>query len=290
MRFCTESNLLLIILLVDENPFTDEDRARYAKTMRALVDRFVLLFYVSFIFVCIISHLRSSFFIASVIDRSEILGDSSDNSKSVVEMLAILPIACQQVQRQQERSLSTSTTNTSRLTSTANTSQLTSTANTSKGTTTNAPQRRSALGGFVFTGNGRTGIQSANHAAGIIKLLQLAGAHPSGWEGTLGHNNWTPWFHENVDAIFQADGPLGMFNQASLLVLLQQFSAASNQARVLYDRSHSNDQSGAAHKDVPPWALQFFCLFESQQKLPSASPQAAEIRSERHSVVSGLTG
>ena len=51
-----------------------------------------------------------------------------------------------------------------------------------------------------------------------------------------------------------------------------------------------DDQSGAAHKDVPPWALQFFCLFESQQNLPSASAHAAEIRSERCSVVSGLTG
>ena len=155
-----------------------------------------------------------------MIDRSEILGDSSDDSKSFIDMFTIPPIACQQVQGQQERPSSTSTTNTRRLTSTANTSQSTSTANTSKGTTTNAPQRRSALGGFVFMGNGRTGIQPENHAAEIIRLLQLAGAHPSRWEGTLGHNNWTPWFHENVNAIFQADSPLGMFNQVSLLVLL----------------------------------------------------------------------
>ncbi len=110
-------------------------------------------------------------------------------------MFTVPPIACQQVQRQQERPSLTSTTNTSRLTSTANTSRSTSTANTRKGTTTNAPQRRSALGGFVFMGNGRTGIQLANHAAEIIKLLQLAGAHPSRWEGTLGHNNQTPWVH-----------------------------------------------------------------------------------------------
>ena len=215
--------------------------------------------------------LCSSFFIASVIDRSEILGDSSDDSKSFIDMFTIPPIACQQVQGQQERPSSTSTTNTRRSTSTANTSKgtttnapqrcsalggfvfmgngrtgiqlanhaaeiirllqltgaypantsrSTSTANTSKGTTTNATQRRSALGGFVFTGNGRTGIRLANHAAEKIKLLQLAGAHPSRWEGTLGHNNWTPWFHENVNAIFQADSPLGMFNQVSLLVLL----------------------------------------------------------------------
>ena len=117
---------------------------------------------------------------------------------SVIEMFAIPPLAQQQVQRQQERPSSTFTTNTSRstTTSTSNTSQLastanTSTANTSEGTTTNATRRRSALGGFVFTSNGRSGIRSANHAAGIIGLIQLAGAHPSRWEGTLGHNQRT---------------------------------------------------------------------------------------------------
>ena len=166
-----------------------------------------------------------------------------------------------------------STTNTIRSTSTSNTSQSastanTSTANTSKGTTTNAARRRSALGGFVFTSNGRSGIRSANHAAGIIGLILLAGAHPSRWEGTLGHNQRTQWFNENVDAFFQADGPLGMFNQVSPLVLLRHFSAASNQARALFDCRHSNGQSGAEHEDIPPWAQQFFRFFESQQSLP----------------------
>ena len=157
----------------------------------------------------------------------------------------------------------TSTTITSRSTSTSNTSQLastanTSTANTSKGTRRNAACRCSALGGFVFTSNGRSGIWSENHAAGIIGLIQLAGAHPSRWEGTLGHNQRTQWFNENVDAFFQADGPLGMFNRVSPLVLFQHFLAASNQARALFDRRHSNNQSGAEHEDIPPWAQQFF--------------------------------
>ncbi len=47
---------------------------------------------------------------------------------------------------------------------------------------------------------------------------------------------------------------------------------------------------GAEHEDIPPWALQFFRFFESQQNLPSASAQAAEFRSERRSVVASLTG
>ncbi len=41
---------------------------------------------------------------------------------------------------------------------------------------------------------------------------------------------------------------------------------------------------------MPPWAQQFFHLFEAQQNMPSASAQASESRSERRSVVSGLVG
>jgi hypothetical protein len=64
----------------------------------------------------------------------------------------------------------------------------------------------------------------------------------------------------------------------------------SNQVKEIYDCHHSNDKSRVAHKDVPPWAQQFFCLFEAQQNMPSAFAQAAESRSKRRSVVSGLTG
>jgi hypothetical protein len=78
--------------------------------------------------------------------------------------------------------------------------------------------------------------------------------------------------------------------QQSPLILLCHFCCASNQARGLYDCQHSNNQSGAAHKDVPPWVQKFFHLFEAQQNVPSASAQSAETRNERHSVVSGLTG
>jgi hypothetical protein len=87
-----------------------------------------------------------------------------------------------------------------------------------------------------------------------MPILQLAGAHPSGLIGTLGYNNRQTWFQENADAIFQSDGPLGMFNQVSPLVLARYFSIASNHAKELYNHHHSNNQSGAAHEDVPLWA------------------------------------
>jgi hypothetical protein len=116
--------------------------------------------------------------------------------------------------------------------------------------------------------NGRTGVQTANHAAGLIGILQLAGAHPSGLVGTLGQNNRTVWFQDNIEAIFQSVGPLGMYNPISLLVLLLCFALASNQAREVYDQHHSNNQTGATHKDVPPCIQNFFvCLKPSRMCL-----------------------
>jgi hypothetical protein len=99
----------------------------------------------------------------------------------------------------------------------------------------NAPHRQSALGPFVFNSNIRTGVKSVNYAAGLIGTLQLAGAHPSSLVGTLGHNNWTAWFQDNIEAIYQSNGPLGMYNPISPLVLQHHFSLASNQARGVYD-------------------------------------------------------
>jgi hypothetical protein len=75
------------------------------------------------------------------------------------------------------------------------------------------------------------GIRSANHAAGLIGLIQLAVAHPSGLIGNLGHNNRTTWFQDNTKAIFQADRPLGMLRSVSSAVLVRHFATASNQAR-----------------------------------------------------------
>jgi hypothetical protein len=217
-----------------------------------------------------------------LIDRRKVIADadlsSPSNSKLVVEMFSIPPLAQQPQQQCQERS-SLSLSNSTNRTRSPSTKGI-----------FNALHRRAPLGPFVFTSNGRTGIWPTNHATGLIGILQLAGAHPNGLIGTLGYNNRQSWFQENINAIFQSDGPLGMFNQISPLVLAWHFYTASNQAKELYDHHHSNDQSTAAHEYVPPWAQQFFCLFEAQQNMPSASAQASESRSKRCSVVSGLMG
>ncbi len=197
-------------------------------------------------------------------------------------MSSIPPLGRPSQQQRQERRSSSSLSNT-----TTNSTHLPA----NEGVSNNA-RRRVPLGPFVFTftSNGRTGIRSTNHANGLIGILQLAGAHPSGLIATLGYHNRQTWFQENVDAIFQSDEPLGMFSRVSHLVLARHFSMASSQAKEIYDHLHSNDQTGAAHEDVPPWAQQFFRLFEAQQNLLSASAQAAETRNERRSVVTGLIG
>jgi hypothetical protein len=65
--------------------------------------------------------------------------------------------------------------------------------------------------------------------------LQLARAHPGGLVGTLGHNNRAVWFQNNIEAIFQSNGLLGMYNPISPLVSLRHFALASNQAKEVYD-------------------------------------------------------
>ncbi len=69
----------------------------------------------------------------------------------------------------------------------------------------------------------------------LIGLLQLASANPSSLVGTLGHSNQAVWFQDNIDAIFQSYGPMGMYNPISPLVLLRHFALASNQAKEVYD-------------------------------------------------------
>jgi hypothetical protein len=221
-----QERVALDLPLEDENPLTDEDRSQYAETMRSSVERFVfLLFSLPFIFDCIFSRLHYSFIVDRLIDRSEVIaGDSLDNSNSVIEMFAIPPLAQQQVQWQQERPSLTSTTNTSRSTSLPTPASWCLLPTHLLPTPVRAQQQMRhedvQLLAICLPSNGRSGIRSANHAAGIIGLIQLAGAHPNSWEGTLGHNQRTQWFNENVDAFFQADGPLGMFIQVSPLVLL----------------------------------------------------------------------
>ena len=104
-----------------------------------------------------------------LIHESEVIVDLGglSESKSVVAMFSIPPLA-----RPRPRVSNSNATGLPHSSSTNGAS--------------NPPHRRSALGPFVHSSNGRTGIRSANHAAGLIGLLHLAGAHPTGLVGMLG--------------------------------------------------------------------------------------------------------
>ena len=61
---------------------------------------------------------------------------------------------------------------------------------------------RQPLGGFVQTRVGVTAIRSPRHATALIGILQLAGAHQSGFLGSMGHGNRLDWFQSNASALF----------------------------------------------------------------------------------------
>ncbi len=173
------------------------------------------------------SHVCLSFCV-SLINRLEVIADadssSKSDSKSVKEMFSI-PLMAQEPQQQHQERFSSSLSHSTNRTPSSSTKELPpmaqepqqqcqerSTSSLSNSTNrtcslsnegvSNAPRRRSPLGPFVYTSNGRTGIRSANHAPGLIGILQLASAHPNGLIGMLGFNNCQSWFQQNIDAIF----------------------------------------------------------------------------------------
>jgi hypothetical protein len=132
----------------------------------------------------------------------------------------------------------------------SNSSNRTRSSSTEVRDSSSTPRRRT-LGTFVYTNNGRTGICSAVHGTALFGILKLAGAHPTGLIGTLGHSNRSSWFQNNTTALFQANGPLGMFKEVSPAVLERHFAVAQGQAKEYFDWNHSTDQTSAAHEDVP---------------------------------------
>ena len=139
-------------------------------------------------------------------------------------------------------------------------------------------------------GRNRTGIRLPAHGITLISILQLDGAHEDGLHGSLGHGHRTAWINQNKDAFFRAGGPLAGYNVLSSTVLMRHLADAEAEARAIYDRSHSNDPSGAEQEDVPEWAQRFFHLFEAQESNPSASAIADKVRRERSTVARSIVG
>ena len=151
-----------------------------------------------------------------------------------------------------------------------------------------SPQQRIPLGSFL--NQGETEIRSADHATALIGLIQLGAGHEDGISGAFGHNNRSAWFRANTEALFREDGPLGRYVAVSARVLMRHVGRAQILARSIYDRDHSNEQSGAGQEDIPEWARQFFEVFHAQENHIPANVQAAAARDERRSVVASLVG
>jgi hypothetical protein len=113
---------------------------------------------------------------------------------------------------------------------------------------------RVRFGGFVANNT----IRSGAHATALIGLLQLASGHEGGLFGSLGHNNRARWVQENSEILFSSDGPLGNFLPVSSAVLQRHVGTAQAVARSIWERIHSNDDTGTMHEDVPEWAGMFF--------------------------------
>jgi hypothetical protein len=141
-----------------------------------------------------------------------------------------------------------------------------------------------------FLNRAETEIRSSNHATVLTGLLELGRGHPDGITGAFGHNNRISWFRSNIVALFCKDGPLGSYVPVSANVLVCHVGQAQVLARSFYDRDHSNEQSGAAHKDVPKWARCFFQLFQATGNQITNNAVAAATRNERQFVVASLVG
>jgi hypothetical protein len=150
---------------------------------------------------------------------NEVIADVSDlDSKSMMAIFALPPVALPQPRpRVQE---------VPRLNQ--------ATSSSGSGSSIAAQQGCQLLGGFVQTQVGVITICLPRHATALIGIMQLAGAHPSGLLGSMGHGNRQAWFQSTASTLFQSDGPLGGFNKVSASVLMQHVGAAEGHARGMY--------------------------------------------------------
>ena len=135
-----------------------------------------------------------------------------------------------------------------------------------------------------------TAIRSAEHAAGMLALIQTASAHQDGIIAALGSGSRTAWITANIHSLFRGDGALRGFRQLSVPILMRRLREAQLFTRRIYDGDHSNDQTGASHEEIPPWVRAWFQFFEAQQNQETNHARASRARSERASTVASVVG
>jgi len=221
---------------------------------------------------------------------SEVIVDSDSDSSGTFAVLFNHPrLARPRRPRQVEQAASTLTGNTAISLAASSSSSSAATSSASRSGAASSSRRNRAMQGFVH-GRNMSGIWSPAHGSALIGILQIAGAHENGILGSLGHGHRTAWITQNRSAFFRVGGPLAAYNELSATVLMRHLGDAESEARAIFDRSHSNDPTGAEQEDVPRWAQNFFRLFEAQDSHLSASAIANEVRRERGNVVRSIVG
>ena len=219
---------------------------------------------------------------------SEVIVDSESDSLGTFFILFNHPrLVRPRRPRQVQQAASTLTGNTAISLVASSSSSSAATSSASSGAASSTQSR--AMQGFVY-GRNMSGIRSPAHGSALIGILQIAGAHKNGILGSLGHGHRTAWITHNRSAFFRVGGPLAVYNELSATVLMRHLADAESEARAIFDRSHSNDPTGAEQEDVSRWAQHFFHLFEAQDSHLSALTIANEVRRERGNVVRSIVG
>jgi hypothetical protein len=147
---------------------------------------------------------------------------------------------------------------------------------------------RLPLGGFV--NRERTEIRTPAHAAALKALMQVASGYPDGIGAAMGIVNRSRWVRTNIDALFAAGGPLEGYNSIGWKQLCIHLRNAMACAKLVYDRDHSNDQSGAQGESIPSWMFWFHKVLEYEEGLETNAALMERNRSHNRSINSSIAG
>ena len=90
-----------------------------------------------------------------------------------------------------------------------------------------------------------------------------------------------------MDALFDT-GPLHNFQHTTVDRLMMHFWEAQSLAQAIYNRDHSNDQTGATQESIPEWVQIFSRLQSLQNDAPSRPANSSRTRVVQNSIVASL--
>ena len=143
---------------------------------------------------------------------------------------------------------------------------------------------RIALGQTGFLDKSGTTVRPGRRENALVALLQYAGStNVNGLAEALGHGRRTKWFYEHHKTLFKLEGPLGGIKPQSPETLMRAVSRTEAPSKVIFDRQHSNDLTGAEMEDIPRWAKAWFPYFVAKENATNvvARTEAARLNNRR---------